>query len=88
MYVDQIEFDSDEPLSLGDENAKAGAMLGEPYLSGFNPKQIANDLMYADLELIKDLDGLKTSERYSRIGADALKPPASLQIGLACVLAA
>ena len=84
-YVDQIEFVSDEPLSLGDENVKAVATLGEPYLSGFDPEQISNVLMHAGLELIEDLDGQKMSERYGRTGANALQPPVSLHIALARV---
>jgi methyltransferase (TIGR00027 family) len=79
-YVDQIEFDPDGPRSPGDPNAKAAAMMGEPYLSGFDPKEIANDLMHVGLELIEDLDGPKMSERYGRTGANALKPSVNMHI--------
>jgi len=79
-YVDQIEFDSDGPRSPGHANARAAAMMGEPYLSGFDPKQIANDLMRVGLELIEDLDGPKMSERYGRTGANALKPSVNMHI--------
>jgi methyltransferase (TIGR00027 family) len=82
-YVDQIEFVSGGPRSLGDANVKAVAMLGEPYLSGFDPKEISNDLMHVGLELIEDLDGQKMSERYNRTGANALQPPVSLHIARA-----
>ena len=84
-YVDQIEFVSGGPRSLGDANVKAGAMLGEPYLSGFDPKEIANDLMQVGFELIEDLDGQKMSERYGRTGANALQPLVSMHIALARV---
>jgi len=60
-------------------------MMGEPYLSGFDPKEIANDLMQVGLELIEDLDGRKMSERYGRTGANGLHPPVSLHIALARV---
>ena len=79
-YVDQIEFDSGGSRSPGDANAKAAAMMGEPYLSGFDPKEIANDLMHVGLELIEDLDGPKMSERYRRTGANALKPSVNMHI--------
>jgi methyltransferase (TIGR00027 family) len=79
-YVDQIEFVSGGSRSPGDPNAKAAAMMGEPYLSGFDPKQIANDLMHVGLELIEDLDGPKMSERYGRTGANALKPSVNMHI--------
>ncbi len=84
-YVDQNEFASGGPRSLGDANAKAVAMMGEPYLSGFDPKEIANDLMHIGLELIEDLDGQKMSERYRRTGANALQPSVSMHIALARV---
>jgi methyltransferase (TIGR00027 family) len=81
-YVDQNEFASGGSRSLGEPNAKAVATMGEPYLSGFDPKEIANDLMHVGLELIEDLDGRKMSERYGRTGANALQPPVSLHIAL------
>jgi methyltransferase (TIGR00027 family) len=84
-YVDQIEFASGGSRSLRDPNANAVAMMGEPYVSGFNPKEIANDLMDAGLELVEDLDGQKMSERYIRTRANALQPPASMHIALARV---
>jgi methyltransferase (TIGR00027 family) len=87
-YVDQDEFASDGARSLGDANAKAVAMMGEPYLSGFDPKEIANDLKRVGLELIEDLDGQKMSERYGRTGANALLPSVSTHIALARVPAA
>jgi methyltransferase (TIGR00027 family) len=87
-YVDQIEFFQGGSRSPGDANAKAVAMMGEPYVSGFDPKEIANDLMHVGLELIEDLDGQKMSERYRRTGANALQPPVSLHIALARVQSA
>ena len=84
-YVDQIEFVPGGSRSLGDANAKAAATMGEPYLSGFDPKEIANDLMHVGLELIEDLDGWKMSERYRRTGVNALQPAGSLHIALARV---
>ena len=84
-YVDQNEFASGGPRSLGEENAKAVAMMGEPYLSGFDPKEIANDLMHIGLQLVEDLDGQKMSGRYRRTGANALQPSVSMHIALARV---
>ncbi|MFY9958573.1 class I SAM-dependent methyltransferase [Bradyrhizobium sp.] len=81
-YVDQSEFVSGGPRSLGDANVKAVTMLGEPFLSGFDPKEIANDLIRVGLELIEDLDGQRMSERYNRTGVNALQPPVSLHIAL------
>ena len=64
-------------MSLDDVNAKALAMIGEPYLSGFDSKEIANDLIHVGLELIEDLDGRKMSERYRRTEANPLPPPSA-----------
>ena len=87
-YADQNEFALGGSRSPGDANAKAAAMVGEPYLSGFDPREIANDLMNTGLELIEDLDGQKMSERYRRTGANGLHPPVSLHIALARVRSA
>lgn len=84
-YVDQDEFASGGPRSPSHANAKAVAMMGEPYISGFDPKEIANDLMHTGLELIEDLDGQKMAERYGRIGANALQPPVGTHIARARV---
>lgn len=84
-YVDQSEFFSGGSRSPDSANAKAVAMMGEPYVSGFDPKEIANDLTQVGLELIEDLDGQRMSERYRRTGADALQPAASLHIARARV---
>lgn len=86
-YVDQSEFLSGGSRAPDDANAKAVAMMGEPYVSGFDPKQIANDLGQAGLELIEHLDGRQMAERYGRTGTSR-QPPASLHIALARVRAA
>jgi methyltransferase (TIGR00027 family) len=82
-YVDKIEFSAGGSRSPDNADAKAVATLGEPYLSGFDPQQIANDLMHVGLELIEDLDGREMSERYGRAGVDTLHPPATMHIALA-----
>ena len=84
-YVDQSEFASGGARSPDDANAKAVAAMGEPYLSGFDPKRIENDLTNVGLELIEDLDGGGMSRRYGRTGSNALKPAGSLHIALARV---
>ena len=84
-YVDQIEFASGGSRSIDDANVKAVAMMGEPYLSGFDPKEIANDLAHIGLELIEDLDGQEMSERYGRVELNVLRPSVSMHIALARV---
>jgi O-methyltransferase involved in polyketide biosynthesis len=83
-YVDQIEFAPGGGLRSPDNaNARAVAMVGEPYVSGFDPDEIAKDLASVGIELLEDLDGPQMSERYRRSsGPNALRPPASSHIAL------
>jgi O-methyltransferase involved in polyketide biosynthesis len=84
-YVDQIEFAPGGSRSPHNTNAQAVAMMGEPYVSGFDPNEIARDLTRVGLELVEDLDGQQMSERYRRSGPNALLPPATLHVALARV---
>jgi methyltransferase (TIGR00027 family) len=82
-YVDQIEFADGGRRAPDHPNAQAVARLGEPYVSGFDPGEIANDLKRASLELVEDLGGHRLAERYGRIGDSALCPSATMHIALA-----
>jgi len=82
-YVDQAEFAEGGARLLHNPNARAVAAMGEPYVSGFNPAELADDLKVVGLELIEDLDGPKMSGRYGRTGANALRPQGGLHIALA-----
>lgn len=84
-YVDQIEFASGGARSRDSANAKAVAAMGEPYLSGFDPGEIENDLRNVGLELIEDLDGGGMFRRYGKTGSSVLQPAGSLHIALARV---
>jgi len=81
-YVDQIEFAEGGSRSPHSPNAQAVAAMGEPYMSGFNPAELACDLKQVGLELVEDLDGPQMSERYR---TNALRPRASMHIALARV---
>jgi methyltransferase (TIGR00027 family) len=82
-YVDQVEFASGGRRSLDNLDAQAVARMGEPYLSGFDPREIANNLKEAGLDLVEDLDGDQMAERYGRTTGNPLRPPASSHIALA-----
>jgi methyltransferase (TIGR00027 family) len=84
-YVDQIEFAEGGSRSPHNSNAQAVAQMGEPYLSGFDPSEIADDHRGVGLELVEDLDGPRMSERYRTNVASTLQPPASMHIALARV---
>jgi methyltransferase (TIGR00027 family) len=82
-YVDQIEFADGGRRSPEHPNAQAVARLGEPYMSGFDPRELANDLKQAGLDLVEDLNGDQLAERYGRIARHPLRPTASMHIALA-----
>jgi len=84
-YVDQAEFSPGGSRSPHSSNAQAVAGMGEPYVSGFDPKEIASNLKQVGLELIEDLNGPRMSERYGRTGVNALQPLDSMHIVLARV---
>ena len=80
-YVDQIEFAEGGRRAPDHPNAQAVARLGEPFVSGFDPLQLANDLKSAGLELVEDLNGHQMAERYGRGGA--FRPNSTMHIALA-----
>ena len=79
-YVDQIEFAPGGLRSPDHPYAQAVAKVGEPYVSGFDPKEIAHDLKRVGLELVEDLDGTAMAERYARSGGNILRPSAGQHI--------
>jgi len=84
-YVDQSEFAPDRSQYTHNENAKAVAAIGEPWISGFDPSEIINDLTSVGLELVENLDGKAMWDRYRRANTTLGEPPASLHIALARV---
>ncbi|WP_128947997.1 class I SAM-dependent methyltransferase [Bradyrhizobium nanningense] len=85
-YVDQSELASDRSQSPHNENAKVVAAIGEPWISGFNPNEIINDLASVGLELVENLDGKAMWDRYRGANTTLRQPPASLHIALARVV--
>ena len=84
-YVDQAEFSPNASRSPHNENAAVVAQIGEPWISGFHPDEIVNDLARVGLELVENLDGKAMWERYRRASTTLGQPPASLHIALARV---
>ena len=48
------------------------AAIGEPFLSGFNPAELAGHLAACGLDLVEDLSGSEATARYDRDGAHRL----------------
>jgi hypothetical protein len=46
--------------------------MGEPFLSGFNPRALAENLARCGLQLIEDLNGGQVAARYHRVGENSL----------------
>jgi methyltransferase (TIGR00027 family) len=44
------------------------AAVGEPFLSGFSPAELAANLAACGLDLVEDLNGLESAARYARSG--------------------
>ena len=80
-YVDQVEFAEGGRRAPDHPNAQAVARLGEPFVSGFDPSELASDLKSAGLELVEDLNGRQMAERYGR--AAAFRPNSTMHIALA-----
>ena len=84
-YVDQAEFAPNTSRSPHNENAKVVAQIGEPWISGFYPDEIVDDLARVGLNLVEDLDGKAMWERYRGANTTLGHPPATLHIALARV---
>ncbi len=61
------------------------ASLGEPFLSGFSPPLLAENLAGCGLELVEDLDGGAVAARYERTGEKSLGQSSFSHIALARV---
>jgi methyltransferase (TIGR00027 family) len=72
-YVDQRALDGQRSATLEQMRARR-AMLGEPWLSGFDPTTLANELRELGFELIEDLGRLELTERYCAGRGDGLAP--------------
>jgi len=57
--------------------------MGEPLVSGFDPKQLPDDLRAVGLRLVEDLDGEDLRRRYCRDRADGLSPTPTFRIARA-----
>lgn len=67
-YLDQRAFDGDALDGLHD----GPAATGEPWLSGFTPAALADDLRRLGWELLEDLDGAALNARYCAGRSDGL----------------
>jgi methyltransferase (TIGR00027 family) len=71
-YIDQRDFDA--PDEERRRIREIFAALGEPWVSGFNPSGLADDLRSVGLSLIEDLGPEEMRERYCAGREDGLGP--------------
>jgi methyltransferase (TIGR00027 family) len=64
-YTDEAAFTSNSEGFMALKERVAA--LGEPFLSGFDPTLLANELADCGFELIEDLSGEQTNARYGRL---------------------
>jgi hypothetical protein len=62
------------------------ASLGEPFLSGFDPATLRQDLRQCGLELSEDLNGGEVAAKYHRQGENGLVHSSFSHIALAQVM--
>lgn len=88
-YADQAMFERRGGAAAeGDtlrRSSEIVARLGEPFVSGFHPADLAGDLASVGLDLIEDLAGPQLAARYGRTGALALPTSATSHCALARV---
>jgi len=70
-YVDERALDAGRSDAMA-RLREGPASLGEPWLSGFDPRTLAGTLRAVGLELIEDLDGAALTARYCADRADGL----------------
>lgn len=85
-YLDQAVFRQESVSATFRELQRAVSSVGEPFLSGFDPECLADDLRDAGCELEEDLEDRELVNRYDRLGANALLPAARSRIARARVV--
>lgn len=86
-YLDEEVFRSTSESASGPfaELQRSVTSMGEPFLSGFDPKALAAELLNVGFELAEDLDDIQVYERYDPIGANGLRPSTRSRIARARV---
>jgi methyltransferase (TIGR00027 family) len=82
-YVDERIFASKSAGFLALKERVAA--MGEPFLSGFDPRTLEQELLSCGLELREDLSGEQINARYGRPDWDVPQRPSHSHIARACV---
>jgi methyltransferase (TIGR00027 family) len=81
-YADQRDLDGSGTSDVA-RFKTTGAAVGEPWVSGFLPAELGDQLAAAGLRLVEDLGPEDLRERYCAGRADALAPSAAMHIARA-----
>ena len=75
-YLDQGVLSAGSDLATKEfvELQERVRAMGEPFVSGFDPKTLAHDLRDVGLQLEEDITVLQVLERYDASGANGLRP--------------
>jgi len=84
-YVEQSEFEANRTSGSFGKVQTSAAALGEPWVSGFEPARLAEDLHGTGLNLLEDLNGAQMRARYGQGRVDNLRPEPTAHIARAQV---
>jgi O-methyltransferase involved in polyketide biosynthesis len=84
-YTDELGLLPGSQSAAYERMKRNVAVLGEPFLSGFDPQQLSAILAGVGFVLEEDLSGLDLSERYACPAVPPLLPSAFSRIALAVV---
>jgi methyltransferase (TIGR00027 family) len=86
-YLDQRALDSDDGEDAIQRARSHVASIGEPWVSGFGPERLRDDLRGAGLDLVEDLGPKELAARYCPARSDGLKPSPASRVAHARVAA-
>lgn len=82
-YLDDTVFRQERVPTMFSELQRAVSALGEPFLSGFDPARLADDLGESGFDLEEDLEDVELAERYGALVTNGFKPAARSRIARA-----
>ena len=87
-YHDQVSFQADIESDNADiaQIARKVRAQGEPFLSGFYPNELAQDLKAVGMQLVEDLSDAQTVARYDPKGSNKWNPPPIVRIAHARII--
>ena len=86
-YIDQKMFqpEGSATAALFAELEQTVQAVGEPFVSGFHPATLGDDIRDLGLELEEDLNDFQLVARYDPAGVNGLKPTDRSHIARVCV---